>query len=41
MPTNYKINNYALTFKAKPEKNTLFIKGAGGLEAYGLTLDDV
>ena len=39
MPTNYKINSYAISFKAKPGINQLFIKGAGGLEAYGLTLD--
>lgn len=41
MPNNYKINSYAINFKAKPGINTLLIKGAGGIEAYGLTLDEL
>lgn len=41
MPTNYKINSYAINLKVKTGINKLFIKGAGGLEAYGLTLDEV
>lgn len=41
VPTNYDISSYAITFKAKTGLNTLMIKGAGGIEAYGLTIDDV
>ena len=41
VPTNYEINSYTITLRARHGINNLFIKGAGGIEAYGLTLDDV
>jgi hypothetical protein len=40
VPKNYDINSYAISLKAKHGINKLYIKGAGGIEAYGLTLDD-
>lgn len=41
IPTNYNIAHYTLQLQVDSGQNTLLIKAAGGIEAYGLTIDNV
>lgn len=41
IPTNYNITQYTLELQVDSGQNTLYIKAAGGIEAYGLTIDNV